>query len=328
MITWFALLATITQLRSLTNFSCLTILSRPNIELLQTVLNMLFGVLPGHPATIAALKVFRSKRETTGPKMIERMAGNNPDLAWRLPNLIVRSINRKFLKELRDFIKETFPEHAPKSIEQHVGSLEFRLEVVGLSSRKSIHGFPSTASQRQDIKNPRRLPRKWRFKEVRSNGIGVSLYVGGSRVFWSRRVTLCVVLVAAGVTLIRAVLQWRPNTSVDAKHCRAAKGRADGWTVLPRPVLANCTATSFEAFERLRDERCASAPRRKRGSHIEPSAPKVCFGLPVHLPLARRFGEGVSRHRQRKIIWSCKTWMLCSVWRYPRARHHREHRGE
>jgi aminopeptidase N len=89
--------------------------------------------------------------KTTGPKMIERVAVNNSDLAWHfalnnldslnsrldeaqrhtfVPSLTAQSTDPKILDELRQFIESKVPEPSQKKAEKFVADLEFRLKVI------------------------------------------------------------------------------------------------------------------------------------------------------------------------------------------------------
>jgi aminopeptidase N len=89
--------------------------------------------------------------KTTGPKMIARVAVNNPDLAWHfaldhldplsarldemqrytfVPSLTAQATNPSVLDELRRFIETKVPEAPRKKAEKFAADLEFRLKVI------------------------------------------------------------------------------------------------------------------------------------------------------------------------------------------------------
>jgi aminopeptidase N len=89
--------------------------------------------------------------KTTGPKMIQRVAVANPDLAWQfalanlnriaerldeqqrlkfLPALTATSRSAKTLDDLQRYIADKVPPLARKSVERYVADLKFRLQVI------------------------------------------------------------------------------------------------------------------------------------------------------------------------------------------------------
>jgi hypothetical protein len=87
----------------------------------------------------------------TGPKMIQRVAGSHPDLAWQfaltnleqitrrldeqqrynfVPSLTATSRSADVLEQLTGYIADKIPEVARKSVERFVADLTFRLQVM------------------------------------------------------------------------------------------------------------------------------------------------------------------------------------------------------
>jgi aminopeptidase N len=89
--------------------------------------------------------------KTTGPKMIQRVAIGNPDIAWDfalanlnkiterldeqqrlkfVPALTATSRNPKTLESLERYIADKVPPLARKSVERYIADLKFRLQVI------------------------------------------------------------------------------------------------------------------------------------------------------------------------------------------------------
>ena len=87
--------------------------------------------------------------KTTGPRMIARVALDNPDLAWRfaldhfekikpslddmqrytfIPSIAVQSTNPDILPELRRYIDDQVPPELRKAVERYFADLQFRLK--------------------------------------------------------------------------------------------------------------------------------------------------------------------------------------------------------
>ncbi len=98
--------------------------------------------------------------KTTGPKMIARVAANNPDLAWHfaldhrevlserldqqqrhtfVPSLTAGATNPDLLEELRRFIETEVPEASRKKVGKFAADLEFRLKVIKVLVPKIDH---------------------------------------------------------------------------------------------------------------------------------------------------------------------------------------------